>query len=86
VVTGRHSEKQIKAALLEHDAVVIMKAGRARPTILKLLKETQRFDDANYLEYISREQQVVINDITQLEDKVGPYFSLFVITREEKTI
>lgn len=83
VVTGRHSDVKIKAALLEHDAVVIMKAGIERPRLLGLLKETKRFDDANYLEYISRDSQKVITDLNLLADQAGPYFSLFVITRKE---
>lgn len=85
VITGRHSDAKIKAALLEHDAVVIMKAGIERPRLIALLKETQRFDDANYLEYISRDQQKIIRDLNQLDNVAGPYFSLFVITREELT-
>lgn len=85
VITGRHSDQKIRAALLEHDAVVIMKAGIERPRLLSLLKETNRFDDANYLEYISRDNQKVVTDLTQLENEAGPYFSLFVITRKELT-
>lgn len=85
VITGRHSDQKIKAALLEHDAVVIMKAGIERPRLITLLKETNRFDDANYLEYISRDNQKIIRDLNQLDNIAGPYFSLFVITREELT-
>jgi precorrin-2/cobalt-factor-2 C20-methyltransferase len=85
VITGRHSDQKIRSALLEHDAVVIMKAGIERPRLLALLKETQRFEDAHYLEYISREKQKVVTDLTQLEECAGPYFSLFVITREVLT-
>ncbi|WP_413693914.1 precorrin-2 C(20)-methyltransferase [Psychromonas sp. KJ10-2] len=85
VITGRHSDAKVKAALLEHDAVVIMKAGIERPRLISLLKETKRFDDANYLEYISRDQQKIIRDLNQLDNVAGPYFSLFVITREELT-
>jgi len=85
VITGRHSDEKIKNALVEHEAVVIMKAGIERPRLLKLLKATGRFDDANYLEYISRDNQRIVTDLHQLEDEVGPYFSLFVITREELT-
>ncbi|MCP4324823.1 MAG: precorrin-2 C(20)-methyltransferase, partial [Alteromonadales bacterium] len=84
VITGRHSDEKITAALLEHDAIVIMKAGIERPRLIKLLKETNRFDDANYLEYISRDNQKVITDLNLLEDKVGPYFSLFLVCRGEK--
>lgn len=85
VITGRHSDAKIKAALLEHDAVVIMKAGIERPRLIALLKETNRFDDAHYLEYVSRDQQKVIRDLNQLDNVAGPYFSLFVITREVLT-
>ena len=85
VITGRHSDHKIKAALLEHDAVVTMKAGIERPRLLALLKETNRFDDAKYLEYISRDNQKIIKDLNNLEDCKGPYFSMFVITREELT-
>ncbi|MGJ8581054.1 MAG: precorrin-2 C(20)-methyltransferase [Psychromonas sp.] len=85
VITGRHSDAKIKAALLEHDAVVIMKAGIERPRLLALLKETKRFDDANYLEYISRDQQKIVRDLNQLDNVAGPYFSLFVITRQVLT-
>jgi precorrin-2/cobalt-factor-2 C20-methyltransferase len=85
VVTGRHSDNKIRSALLEHDAIVIMKAGIERPRLLTLLKETKRFDDANYLEYISRDNQKIVKDLTQLDACAGPYFSLFVITRKELT-
>lgn len=85
VITGRHSDEKIKRALLEHDALVIMKAGIERPRLIALLKETKRFDDGHYLEYISREEQKVITDLNLLEDTTGPYFSMFVITREELT-
>lgn len=85
VITGRHSDAKIKAALLAHDAVVIMKAGIERPRLLTLLKETQRFEDANYLEYISRDNQKMITDLNLLENTAGPYFSLFVVTRQELT-
>ncbi|NRA21471.1 MAG: precorrin-2 C(20)-methyltransferase [Oceanospirillaceae bacterium] len=81
VISGRHSDAQIKAALLSHDSLVIMKAGLARPRILALLAETGRTTEANYLEYISRDNQLINRDVEQLENCKGPYFSLFVITR-----
>jgi len=84
VVSGRHSEKQLREALLQHDSVVIMKAGRARPRILALLKETNRWDEARYLENIGRPSEVIIDDMAQLENEAGPYFSLFIITRAER--
>ena len=82
VVSGRHTDQQIKQALLDHDSVVIMKAGVARPRILALLAQTQRIADAQYLEYIGRENQRIVDDVCLLADEKGPYFSLFVITRQ----
>ena len=84
VVNGRHSDEQILAALQQHDTLVIMKAGQARPRLLKLLEESGRSEDAQYLEYIGRDNQRIVNDVRELEVEAGPYFSLFVITRSER--
>jgi precorrin-2/cobalt-factor-2 C20-methyltransferase len=61
-----------------------MKAGRSRPRILELLEATGRRKDASYLEYISREQEHVVRDVSQLEAVAGPYFSVFVVIRQER--
>ncbi|AEF53932.1 precorrin-2 C(20)-methyltransferase [Marinomonas posidonica] len=84
VVSGRHSAEQIDTALAQHDTVVIMKAGRARPRILAALRKTQRLHEAKYLEYIGRDNERILHDVSELEDKAGPYFSLFVVTRTER--
>jgi len=84
VVSGRHSDEQLREALLQHDSVVIMKAGRARPRILSLLKETNRWDEARYLENIGRRDEIIFEDMGVLDDEAGPYFSLFVVTRTER--
>ncbi|TYL47346.1 precorrin-2 C(20)-methyltransferase [Marinomonas sp. IMCC 4694] len=84
VVSGRHSAAQIDTALGQHDSVVIMKAGRARPRILAALRKTNRLQDAKYLEYIGRDNERIVRDVTTLEDKAGPYFSLFVVTKSER--
>lgn len=81
VVSGRHSDEQIQQALKLHDSVVIMKAGRERSRIVSLLRATERIDDAQYLEYIGRENELVCKDVSTLADESGPYFSLFVVTR-----
>jgi len=84
VVSGRHTDEQIRNTLQAHDSVVIMKAGRARPRLLSLLAETGRQQDACYLEYIGRENQRIERDVTALDSAAGPYFSLFVVTRTER--
>ncbi|MEH6358073.1 MAG: precorrin-2 C(20)-methyltransferase [Pseudomonadales bacterium] len=84
VVSGRHSDEQLREALLQHDSVVIMKAGRARPRILVLLKETNRLGEARYLENIGRRDEIIFEDMSALDEEEGPYFSLFIVTRSER--
>ncbi len=84
VVNGRHSEADLVNALATHDSVVIMKAGRSRQTILSALAATNRTEDANYLEYIGRDAEVIVRDVSLLEAEAGPYFSLFVVTRKNR--
>lgn len=81
VVSGRHDDEFLCQSLRNYDCVVIMKAGQSRPRILAALAETGRMQDASYLEYISRDNQVIETDVSKLENKAGPYFSLFVVRR-----
>ncbi|WP_261841413.1 precorrin-2 C(20)-methyltransferase [Aliamphritea ceti] len=80
VVSGRHSDEQLAEALTDHDSVVIMKAGQARPRILAQLEATGRLNEARYLEYIGRDNQQTM-PASELVNEVGPYFSLFVVVR-----
>ena len=88
IINGRHSDEKIRQTLQQHDSVIIMKAGPYRPKILAALADTGRSDEANYLEYIGRDEQVIIDDVSQLYsedgDDKGPYFSLFVVVKKER--
>jgi precorrin-2/cobalt-factor-2 C20-methyltransferase len=84
VISGRHSDELIRDTLINHDTVVIMKAGSSRPRLLKIIEETNRTADAKYLEYISREQEKIVRDISNLDDAEGPYFSVFVVIRNQR--
>jgi precorrin-2/cobalt-factor-2 C20-methyltransferase len=84
IINGRHSEEKIRQTLQQHDSVIIMKAGPYRPKILAALAETGRSGEANYLEYIGRDDQVIIEDVSELGDDKGPYFSLFVVLKKER--
>ena len=84
VISGRHSDEHIRNTLINHDTVVIMKAGSSRPRLLKILEETNRSADAKYLEYISRDQEKIITDVNELDQTEGPYFSVFVVIRNER--
>ena len=96
VASGRHTDEQLQRALLDHDSVVIMKAGRARPRILRLLRQTGRWQDASYVEYVGREQELIVRHLDQLVlaqqsskqadtadpmTQPGPYFSLFIVVK-----
>ena len=81
VVSGRHSLEYLTGILNNHDSVVIMKAGRSRQRILSALEQSGRVDEAQYLEYIGRDNERIEHDVSVLRDRPGPYFSIFVITR-----
>jgi len=82
VISGRHNDVFVEQALLNFDSVIIMKAGRSRPKLIELLSKTCRTNDANYLEYIGRENERIVSDITTLSaDELGPYFSLFLVAK-----
>lgn len=84
VVSGRHSEDHILEAFTNHDNVVVMKAGRARPRVLDLLARTGRTGDARYLEYVGRDNELVERDVSKLESTAGPYFSLFIVSTRNR--
>lgn len=84
VISGRHSDSHIRDTLLNHDTVVIMKAGSSRPRLLEILEATNRTADAHYLEYISRDQEKVVRDVSTLTASTGPYFSVFVVIRQQR--
>lgn len=84
VMSGRHSHDELENTLLTHDSVVIMKAGRSREKILNALTATNRLDEAQYVEYIGRENEAIYKQLHDLPSGPGPYFSLFVITKKER--
>ncbi|PID45690.1 MAG: precorrin-2 C(20)-methyltransferase [Proteobacteria bacterium] len=84
VISGRHSDEHIRNTLLNHDTVVIMKAGRSRSRLLGILQETNRSTDAHYLEYISRDEEKIVHDVSTLPHTIGPYFSVFVVIRRQR--
>lgn len=84
VVSGRHSSSKLEATLRDHDSVVVMKAGKSRQKILNALAATGRSHDASYLEYIGREGEHVVDDMSRLHGESGPYFSLFLVVRQAR--
>ena len=84
VVSGRHRLEYLTDILNNHDSVVIMKAGRSRQRILSALEQSGRTAEAQYLEYIGRDNERIVSDVNLLRDRPGPYFSIFVVTRASR--
>lgn len=84
IINGRHSDEKIRQTLQQYDSIIIMKAGPYRSKILAALADTGRSEEASYLEHIGRDEQVIINDVSNLSDDKGPYFSLFVVLKKER--
>lgn len=82
VISGRRSDQDIQQTLERFDNVAIMKPGKRRPSILQMLEKTNRIADARYIEYAGQAEQKIVEDVTTLEPTHGPYFSLFLISRE----
>ncbi len=85
VLSGRLSDEKILSHLGEFDSLVLMKVGQSRPRLLSLLKESGRLHETVYVEYATREQQKIIYDVSTLDQEAGPYFSLFIVTRQKET-
>lgn len=84
VVSGRHEQEELVETLTKHDSVVIMKAGRSRQKIIAALRTAHRIADAQYIEYIGRDNEMIVKDVRQLDNEAGPYFSLFVVTPQQR--
>jgi len=81
IISGRRSDADILDTLKTFDNVAIMKPGRRRRELLALIGQAGRGEEGCYIEYVGHENQVIIRDLTQLDDRPGPYFSLFLINR-----
>lgn len=82
IVSGRHDDTHVLAALERFDNVAIMKAGTGRARLLALLERAGRSNEACYLEYVGHETERVVHDVSTLDGDKGPYFSLFLVTRD----
>ncbi|HXH01812.1 MAG TPA: precorrin-2 C(20)-methyltransferase [Candidatus Competibacteraceae bacterium] len=80
ILPASAGEEALRRALAEHDSVAILKPGRAREQVLRLLRESGRLGDAVYLESVSRDGQRIVHDLATLQGP-GPYFALILVTR-----
>ncbi len=78
IVSSRNTDDQILNALNDYSSVVIMKAGCARPRLLKLIKQSKRLAKTCYIQQAGQKGEQIQHDVSQLTGK-GDYFSLFIV-------
>ncbi len=81
IVSSRNSDADISQVLADHNGVAILKAGPQRKRILNLIRASNRWHEAIYLEHIGIAEQKVYNNLDDVPTKPGPYFSLFLLSR-----
>lgn len=82
IVPAADKLSALESALESHDSVAILKPGRHRAKILDSLRVCKRLQDAVYIEYTSRENEHIVTCLDQLPATPGPYFALFLVTRQ----
>ena len=78
------TDAALSDALRQHDSLVIMKVGRQRHRIAELISDAQRTDDAVYIEHATMDDESIIEDIRELPEGPGSYFSLFLVTPNKR--
>jgi precorrin-2/cobalt-factor-2 C20-methyltransferase len=82
VISGRRDDDDILQTLKQFDNIAIMKPGRRRPDLLRLIEQAGRSSDSCYIEYAGQPNEKIVYDISTLNATVtGPYFSLFLISK-----
>lgn len=81
VISARSSDEALLDALQRFDNLVILKGGRRRQQIRELIVRSGRGADAQYLEHLTRAEENRVQDIQDLPETPGPYFSLFLVSR-----
>jgi precorrin-2/cobalt-factor-2 C20-methyltransferase len=82
VISGRRDDNDILQTLKQFDNIAIMKPGRRRPDLLRLIEQAGRSSDSCYIEYAGQPNEKIVYDISTLDATVtGPYFSLFLISK-----
>ena len=82
VLTSRNTDEELLHALEQFSSVVIMKAGKHRVRLIKLIKTAKREKEACYIERAGQTGEMIEHDIAKLPLQVGDYFSLFLVSRK----
>ena len=85
VLSSRNTDEEITQALQQFSSIVIMKAGRHRTRLIRLIKKVNRTQDTCYIERAGQAGEYSEHNINRLVNETGNYFSLFLITQHTKS-
>ena len=78
VIMGTHSEEKLVEHIALTDALVIMKIGTNFDKVVRALKAGGKYDDAYLVQFATMPNQTVCK-LSEMTDKVTPYFSIIVV-------
>jgi precorrin-2/cobalt-factor-2 C20-methyltransferase len=81
VLSSRNTDQELLSTLKNFASVVIMKAGKHRARLCKLIQIAQRSEDACYIERAGQKGERIEYNIKTLSTASGDYFSLFLVTK-----
>lgn len=74
---------EMEQALRTHDTVIFLKVARWMDDMISLLKRLNRLADACVVSYVSTPQETIHRDVSTLQGKRLPYFSLLLVKKSE---
>lgn len=78
VIMGTHSEEKLVEHITLTDALVIMKIGTNFDKVVRALKAGGKYDDAYLVQFATMPKQTVCK-LSEMTDKVTPYFSIIIV-------
>jgi precorrin-2/cobalt-factor-2 C20-methyltransferase len=78
VLMGTLGEEKLTQHIADTDALVIMKIGTNFEKVIRALKAGGKFDDAYLVQFATMGKQTV-NKLSEVTEKVTPYFSIIVV-------
>ena len=78
VIMGTHSEEKLVEHIALTDALVIMKIGTNCDKVVRALKAGGKYDDAYLVQFATMPNQTVCK-LSEMADKVTPYFSIIIV-------
>ena len=80
IVYARKDDGENAQAHKDYDSVVIINAGPERPPVRELIKNSGRWQETVYVEKAMHQEQRIYQDLAQIPNVSGPYFSMFLTT------